>query len=247
MNFRALAVLGISLSTLASTVVLAYSPDPSIGCGSYSLVVERQQRELNQFDKLVLGPLQVRRAQLRTDLDREVNRPKEIEQANAQRRITIAGLNADNQRRATMISNEEQTIEDKTAALETALQNGDAKGVKKLRQEIKDLSQKVNVQKKNTAVAEAQISRLTAVIDEKERERQEILTTPPTASEIQTALTDVETKLMNSADLKNEMIQDLRLGQNAYELCNAYGEKQRQYDDLVRRYDDLFNRCVGPR
>ncbi|MCM2324404.1 MAG: hypothetical protein NDJ90_14190 [Oligoflexia bacterium] len=222
-------------------------PDPSIGCESYAMIAERQQREVDQFERLVLAPMHTERDRLNRDLSREINRPREIEEGNRIRAKKIAGLEADNLRREQVIAQEEEQIAKSLQDAAAADAAGKPQQAKQLRARAKALETSVATRRKNTAAANAEISRLHAVSEEVERERQEILTTPPSATELQDALREVESKILNAADLKNEKIMDVRLSTNARDLCMSYGELDRQYQDLRVRYDELFNRCVPAR
>ncbi|MCM2277609.1 MAG: hypothetical protein NDJ89_05990 [Oligoflexia bacterium] len=240
---------GYGQASYSGQVSIGYQsqPDPGIGCDSYAMIAERQQREIDQFDRLILAPMNAERDRLARDLNREINRPAELEQKNRERARKIAELESDNLRREQLIAQEEQLIVQKNDEANAADAAGQPQRARQLRARVRELQANVNTRRKNTAVATAEISRIKAVIEQSDMERQEILNTPPSATELQETLREVEQKILNSADLKNEKIQDLRLSTNARNLCLSYGEVNRQNEELRARYDDLYNRCMPPR
>lgn len=224
-----------SLLTLASTAGAYWD---SSQCGAYTLVINRQQREVDQFDYLVVKPLQNQLADLNSQLQVEINRPLEIEKNNRIRADKIILLSAENERRARMIANEEQEIIQKEGELEAATAAGDKVKMRNLSAAIKKLRATINTREKNTAIAEAEISRLTQINADRELERQTILNTPPSAAELSLSIQGIQLKLADTKNLQNEKIQDLSLSRMAYDTCL-------NYSDLQRRYDDLSIRCNG--
>jgi hypothetical protein len=239
-NLLIMGLVSLSFTAFAGE----WNDGAAVTCDAYHLVSDRLQNEFNQFDQLVIRPLQDKKADITSKIALKTDRPAQIDVANRTRNTKIISLQADNEKRAGLIANETTTLEQKKAELAAAQSANNRARVAVLKDTISQLTITIKTRQNNTVLANGEISRLQAMMAQAEAEKQTILTNAPSLSELNAALQDVNDKLLNTKDLRNQKLQDVKLAVNAYNLCVNYTELQNRVNRCEESYRILQNSCI---
>ena len=243
---------GFLAAILALALALAWPTPATAECDAYRERAKRASRDLEQFERYVLDPLRERRGMLEEELRREVEGPERLARkiaslrdqgrdAKGKRRDIEGKVPAQEQKAASLaarLADLEDQIDDANAA-------GEKKKVKKAKKErervaasYKDVRRKI---RRNRARLE-ELAEEAVEIEERiqylRSRRERILTTPPTAAELETLLADVREDLRDEKGLKKEKAREADLFKTALTMCRDYRELREyhnSYQEAVRR------------
>jgi DNA repair exonuclease SbcCD ATPase subunit len=205
-------------------------------CDQYAERIRRAERELKQFDRLVVEPLRRQKRRLEAELDRELGGPVRIEEKirDLQQKNRNAGGKAASHRER--ISRQEESVRELHSSLDDLDRKIDEAGagkkaVKKLvkernrvKERLEELRSRLRRNRRDLDAVEDKIDGRAAKIERLREAREEIISQPPTAAELEEGLAAGREEFQDEKVLRKRKEQEAALFASALELCRDHKE-----------------------
>jgi len=235
---------------LAAILALASPAPAAADCDAYKERAKRASRDLKQFERYVLDPLKKRRGMLEEEVRREVEGPERL----ARKIASLRDQARDAERKKRDIEGNVPAREEKAASLTARLDDlenqiddavaaGEKKKAKRLQKERNRAADSYKGVRRKIRRDRARLEEIAEEAVEREEEiqhlrsrRERILTTPPTAAELEALLTEVREDLRDEKGLKKKKEREADFFKSALTMCRDYRE--------LREYHEVYQEAV---
>jgi len=229
---KILAGVAVGGAFLAMTAPLQAS------CEQYAERTRIAERELKQFNRLVVVPLQQQKTRLKAELDRELEGPVRMEEKIRdleERNRKAAGKAASHRERISRLEESVQglysSLEDLDRKIDETRAEGGKKASRKIVRErnsvknrLKEQRSKLRSSRRELNGLEDQIDGRAAKVERLREAREEIISLPPTAAELEERLTAVREELRDESSLRRRKEKEAALFASALELSRDHEE-----------------------